>query len=754
MKRLFPLLFILLSSICLKAQPALYDISSIRQIELTFTQPNWDYMMDTAAGGSEGYIIAAQIVIDGTVFDSVGVKYKGNSSYNANNNKNPMHIKLDYVHGGADYQGYTDLKLSNVFKDPSFVREALSYEILRLYMHAPQSNYARVKINGSYYGLYVSSEDIGKGFVYLHFYSSNGTFFKCNPIGGAGPGGGSTPTLVYQGSDSSLYQTAYELKSTYGWNDLVAFIDSLNNQPSGIISSLDVDRALWMLAFNNVFVNLDSYTGGFSQNYYLYKDANQRMNTVVWDLNESFGAFTNSGLGNLSITQEQQMSPLIHETNSGKPLISKLLSNPEYKRRYLAHMRTILTENFSNGNYASRAQYLQSLVDSSVQADPYKFYTYTQFQNSLTTAVTGGMGSIPGITQLMGARTTWLLAQSQFTAVHPVITSVFPSNAYPPFGGTVDITCTITNATVAKLGYRDAVWKKFNYVQMYDDGLHNDGGAGDGIYGASMTVTSPAMQYYVYAENGNAGMFSPERAEYEFYTLYAIMPLTNIGDVMLNEFMADNATDTTDYNGAHEDWIEVYNTTGNTLNMDGLYLSDNPLNLNKWPFPYGTTIAPYGHLIVFADEDDALPTELHCNFKLASSGEEIILSDITGTQYDIYVFGQQVTDYSMRRCPEGVGPWAPTVNPTPDYTNDCPVGIEEVADGQYTLFPNPAVAFATLTLPNSVQEIWIADVTGRIVYRKPVADLNEVTFSTAEMPAGIYFVFTDTGYRKKLVVEK
>ena len=35
---------------------------------------------------------------------------------------------------------------------------------------------------------------------------------------------------------------------------------------------LDVDRALWMLAFNNVLVNLDSYSGAFRQNYYLYHD--------------------------------------------------------------------------------------------------------------------------------------------------------------------------------------------------------------------------------------------------------------------------------------------------------------------------------------------------------------------------------------------------------------------------------------------------------------------------------------------------
>ena len=54
---------------------------------------------------------------------------------------------------------------------------------------------------------------------------------------------------------------------------------------------LDVDRALWMLAFNNVLVNLDSYSGAFRQNYYLYKDQNDRFDPIVWDLNMSFAGF-------------------------------------------------------------------------------------------------------------------------------------------------------------------------------------------------------------------------------------------------------------------------------------------------------------------------------------------------------------------------------------------------------------------------------------------------------------------------------
>ena len=67
-------------------------------------------------------------MIDGLKDENVGVKYKGNSSYNINNVKNPINIRLDYLNNGQSIDGYNVLKLSNGFMDPSFVREVLSYE--------------------------------------------------------------------------------------------------------------------------------------------------------------------------------------------------------------------------------------------------------------------------------------------------------------------------------------------------------------------------------------------------------------------------------------------------------------------------------------------------------------------------------------------------------------------------------------------------------------------------------------------------
>ncbi len=136
-----------------------YDINTIQDIKVYFGFSNWDYRMDTATIGSDSYTVADSVVINGTLFQNCGVKFKGNSSYSANRTKNPLHIKLDEFQN-QDYQGYDDIKLGNGFSDNSIIREPLSYQILRQYMDAPQGNFAKVYINGNYYGVMTNAESI------------------------------------------------------------------------------------------------------------------------------------------------------------------------------------------------------------------------------------------------------------------------------------------------------------------------------------------------------------------------------------------------------------------------------------------------------------------------------------------------------------------------------------------------------------------------------------------------------------------
>jgi len=220
----------------------LYDKNTVQTVEVFFAQANWDALLDNLAITTEDYLLADSVRINGVVFDSVGVKYKGNSSYNSNNNKNPLHINLDWVHSNQDYQGYTELKLQNLYMDPSMIREVLSYAILENYMDCPKSNFANVYINGTLRGLYSSAESIDDRFNTNHYFDHAGSFFKCNPIGGAGPGGGTSPDLKYISADTTAYANGYELKSTYGWTNLVDMINTLNNNFSSIEDKLDLDR--------------------------------------------------------------------------------------------------------------------------------------------------------------------------------------------------------------------------------------------------------------------------------------------------------------------------------------------------------------------------------------------------------------------------------------------------------------------------------------------------------------------------------
>jgi hypothetical protein len=733
-----------------------YDQNTIQTIELTFEQSNWDALLDAEKAGDGNYIMAQSVLINGLEYDSVGVKYKGNSTYNVNQVKNPFHIELD-TYKDHEHDGYTDIKLSNVAKDPSFLREVLSYQILRDYMDAPLSNYANVHVNGDLIGLYSNSESVSKKFANSRFGSNDNVFIKCNPVDGAGPGSNELPDLVYLGQDSGDYDEAYELKSDFGWEDLINLCDTLENHVDAIEEILDVDRALWMLAFDNILVNLDSYIGGFKQNYYLYRDDNDRFVPVVWDLNESFGTFSMTGSGNLNgTTAKQQMSHLLHENDADFPLISELLSNPSYKKMYLAHCKTILEDHFSNDDqYVAAAEALQAIIANDVQADDNKFFSYNEFLSNLNSDVGGGGGgpggmSAPGITNLMDGRYTYLMNQADFTATQPSIDNIELSNESPFVGDVLMVTATILNENTAFLGYRSEPNTPFQKTDLFDDGLHNDGAANDGFFGAEMPISSNLVEYYLYAENDDIGAFSPTNAEHEFYSVSATNVV--IGDIVINEFMASNDATAIDQDGEYDDWVELYNRGSETIDLEGYHLSDTETDLGIFAFPEGVSLAPDDYIVVWADKD-LDQTGFHADFKLSASGESIYLLDSEFTLLDAITFNEQTTDISFGRSPNGTGTFQ-FMAPTFGAENDVPLGIEEAVsqDGAMKLFPNPTQENFTIELSGfkaAVQEVLVYGLQGKTVFQGTMRD--KITIDASDWTAGFYVV-TAGNLRTKLVV--
>ncbi|MDP5170531.1 MAG: CotH kinase family protein [Bacteroidia bacterium] len=735
-----------------------YDENTVQTIQVYMSQSNWDQLLDNAYATTGDYIMADSVSINGTVFDSVGVKYKGNSSYNANQVKNPWHIELD-TYKDHDYQGYKDIKLANVAKDPSFLRDVLGYKIVRQYMDAPLANFTNLYVNGTLIGLYSNTEAISKSFVKDRFGNKTNSFFSCSPPAGAGPNSTDLPTLEYLGTDSTNYYEAYEIKSDAGWQDLINLCDTLKNNTSAIENVLDVDRAIWMLALDNAIVNLDSYIGVFSQNYYLYQDDYGRFLPVIWDLNESFGTFSNTGAGTLnSTTPKQQMSHLLHSGDANFPLISKLLAIPTYKKMYLAHMKTILEENFTNnGNYYTMAQSLQNTASASVQADPNKFYTYAQFTSNLTTDVSsGGPGpqgqSIPGITNLMNGRYTYLMSQSDFTATQPNISNINVSNSSLVIGNTVTITATVTDEQNVYLNYRSQEYAPFNKIEMFDDGNHNDGVANDNVFGADIIINDLTTHYYIYAENNNIGKFSPARAQHEFYTLTATGGITQ-GDIVINEFMASNDTTAADLDGEYDDWIEIYNNSSSAIDISGYRLSDDITDLSVFAFPSGTIIQPNTYIIVWADED-LTQSGFHADFKISASGETLYLTDASQTVIDSIAFPSQNTDETFGRFPNGTGAFQtlPATFAAENNTGSTASTNELDKSSTFNIYPNPAKDYFIIDVSNNSIEnkkLVIYNANGQQVYSSAIQE--KMIIRTDQFNNGLYFILVGNISKKLLI---
>jgi len=502
-----------------------YDNDRVAELYLTFKNSDWATELDSLRLYGNDLLLASA-KIDGKEYKNVGVRYRGTKSFKTGSNRNALHIKLNFIDRGQNHQGYKTVKLSNALRDPSMVREVLGYEIARKYMPAPQANYVKVYVNNKYYGLFVNVESVSDQFLVKNFGSSDNTFFECNPKldkeSSAGCKKNIYSNLEYE-KDVDCYFPNYELKSAYGWDDLIKLTRILNESPEKISDVLNVDRALWMLAFNNVLVNLSSYSGDNSQNYYLYKDKDGQFNPIIWDLNLAFGSYKNVGGGSdLDLAGLQKLDPLLHEKNPAKPLISKLMANADYKKIYVSHVRTILNENFRKGQYLERAKELQRLINVPLYEDKNRYYESSDYEKSLTSTV-GKRSKIPGISELMEARASFLKKHPEL-AILPVNVSEVTVESRADMGKTIDdfkITARVEKfAKKVKIMYRFSADMPYKAMDMLDDGKHNDSKASDDIFGAIIEPDNGQreLQYYIVAENKGTITFSPSTYMFEAYT--------------------------------------------------------------------------------------------------------------------------------------------------------------------------------------------------------------------------------------------
>ena len=721
--RKITLLVIVLSCSFSSFSQDVFDVG-IREIEIFFSEPNWDDTLDVYYANDNGQrLIADSVLIDGIADQNVGIKYKGNSSYNINNVKNPLNIKLDYVNNGQSIDGYNVLKLSNGFRDPSFVREVLTYEIAREYMPSSKATYANVYINGSLIGLYTCVQSIDNDFTNEHFYERKGPFFKSENTGVSVLGCMGPLGILEYYSDTNCYQRAYEMESTNDWTELGNFLDTLNNHFTEIETVMDIDRALWMMAFENLTVCLDGPINSIPHNFYLFKDNNGRFSPLLWDMNMAFGTFTNGLPIPVTNAYLQELDVFHNSNDASNKLTSQIFSSDKYKRMYIAHMRTILNEQFANNNYSTRASQLQQIIDADVITDPNTFFSYTEFIDNLNLSV--GVNSIIGISELMNDRITFLQSLPYFTATPPTISVLNSSSVLPH--STVNITANIQNVNYVYLAYRFKFADKFQKLQMFDDGNNGDGAAGDGVYGSTINVDARDVQYYIYAENATASIFSPERAEHEFHQLAVVSSL------VINEIMAANFSKVSDQDGEFDDWVELYNGGNTSINLEGFYLSDNENDLTKWIFP-NTVIQANDYKIIWCDTAGSSQTGLHTTYRLSADQEEVYLIDPSGIVVDAVHYVNMPTDVAYARVPNGNGIFVHQEE-SQDFNNQTVSSDNHILyTSKIRVYPNPSNSKIYILGTN--QKVEVYNMIGELVY----GPSNSTTIDISDWNSGIYFV--------------
>ncbi len=519
----FRLLLFVLACATVTVQGQDFFSNSIQDVRVDLPFRDFDFKLDSLKKANPEARLVGSVSINGTKYEGAGVRYKGNSSYFRTRNetlkKLPFNIKLDFQKkGNKTKEGYTTVKLSNAFLDPSFIRDPLAYELIRNYMPAPLCNFAKLSVNGKPYGLYVNTESIDRAFIQKHFGTATGHIVKCDPDNWqrvrsqSGCPKGENASLVYLNDNTGCYDAFYEVDDAAAWKPLLNLIKVLNKTPDKIETVLDVDQTLWMLALNNAIVNLDSYNGSLSHNYYLWIDTTGVSHPLIWDLNMAFGGWRrNFSFVELKDEELIQYSPLAEIDNTKRPLISKLLKNPLYRKIYLAHLRTIVNEQLKSGKLNTRAQAMIKDIDAAVKQDTMKLYSYADFQKSLDQSMVDGPDHVIGLRQLMDKRSTWLLKHPLLTKAPPAIADVKHTAA----AAKIRVTARCTAATAAWFFYRNDRMFAFTRMAMTDDGTNGDATAGDGIYTAEVPATS-IKQYYVAAENADAAATFPERASFEF----------------------------------------------------------------------------------------------------------------------------------------------------------------------------------------------------------------------------------------------
>lgn len=419
------------------------DKTSIMTFEISVDTASWQTMLDNAI--DEEYI-SADITINGTTIENVGIRPKGNSSLTTiaqddTTDRYSFKIKFNEYVDGQTWMGLDKIVINGNFSDATSMKEYLSYDIMSyIGVDTPLFAYADISVNGETWGFYLAIEDVDSGYL-DRVYDGEGELYK--PDSDNAMGGGQD----FNSSDQNTQMDPPSAPNTTDDNQTGTTpsdgqsapedfqLDNRDNMPdqgggmqgmdqNGVsLEYTDDNESSYSAIFDNdktktdesdhqrVITALKNLSEGTDLETYVDVDAVLRYfaaHTVVVNLDSYI---SNMGHNYLLYENDGQISILPWDYNlafggfqsgsasdvvnfpidtpvSGvsmeeRPLLSKLLEVPEYLEKYHTYLQEILDGYFNSGQFEQKVDELNSLISDYVENDPSAFYTYEEYQTAI-----------------------------------------------------------------------------------------------------------------------------------------------------------------------------------------------------------------------------------------------------------------------------------------------------------------------------------------------------------------------------------
>ena len=387
-------------------------------------------MLDNAI--NEEYIMV-DVVVNDTMFKSVGIRPKGNSSLtqvvNSDSDRYSFRIKFDEYIKNQTCFGLDTLVVNNMIGDKTYMKEYVSYDLMReIGVDAPEFGFADIMVNGEDWGLYFAIELYGTSYKDRVYNDVSGALYNVkntqmeagqhgmddspqmpdgdfpqmpdgdfpqkpdgdSPQMGEGGSGGSGGSLEYTDDKIESYSSIFDNVVGKGTKkEFKRVIKALEKLSEGeeLEKYFDVDKILRYLAAHTIVVNLDSYSSNMVQNYYLYEH-NGQITILPWDYNLAWGGFQSGNAS--SVINFPIDTPVSNVEMSSRPLIDKLLQNSEYLDKYHDYLQELITNYFSDGKFEEKITSLDNLISSYVEKDKTAFCSFQEYENAISSFITLG----------------------------------------------------------------------------------------------------------------------------------------------------------------------------------------------------------------------------------------------------------------------------------------------------------------------------------------------------------------------------